>query len=88
MAVAHRSRHGLQIRAIGLQIRAIGLIEEAGITAELMEYKHENNSFKLSYPIFQRGIKYSFEIKACAEWNGYKYEHIFDKIEGEYEWKK
>ena len=64
-----------------------GLIGETGVIAELMEYKYENNSFKLSYPIFQRGVKYSLEVKAYAEWNGYKYEHIFDKIEGEYEWK-
>ena len=61
-----------------------------GITAELLEYdlKDGFNNAKIEYPIFQRGIKYSFEIKAYIEWNGYKYEHIFDKIEGEYEWKK
>lgn len=56
----------------------------------MLEYdlKDGFNNAKIEYPIFQRGIKYSFEIKAYAEWNGYKYEHIFDKIEGEYEWKK
>ena len=28
------------------------------------------------------------EKKAYAEWHGYKYEHVFDKIEGKYTWKK
>ncbi len=41
-----------------------------------------------NYFVFQIGFKYSLEVKAYAEWHGYKYEHVFDKIDDWYEWKK
>ncbi len=67
-----------------------GLIGETGVTAELLlfDIKDGLKNAKVEYPIFEKGFKYSLEVKAYAEWHGYKYEHIFDKIEGEYTWKK